>query len=227
MGLVCEFDIINDVFGIDATSRLGIEIDYSEACEAFVETFFNEAYNMVPVDTGALRRSINAYTDGYSYIRAEASEDYAQYVEFGTYKMSPQEYFVPACKKAWHDMIVLGREAIELAQEEEDAEIGALEKDAAEEEAEIRAEAAATGPRVEREVTNDALSQGFSPGAAHQLGAIQGAMAAALAAALATIMIALIQGFLSLITEEKGGMTTKEALNNMEDTTVEQFIYVD
>jgi HK97 gp10 family phage protein len=53
------------------------------------------AKEQCPVDTGALRNSIKTVSsEGRAQVRADA--DYAAYVEFGTSKMAPQPYLVPA-----------------------------------------------------------------------------------------------------------------------------------
>lgn len=119
MGLVCEFDLVADIFGMAETPELGLPIDYSEACETFINVFLEEARDAVPVDTGNLLGSINGSTDGDGYVIVEADAEYAQYVEFGTYKMDAQPYFIPACQKAWQAMKSAAREAIDEALNEE------------------------------------------------------------------------------------------------------------
>ena len=105
MGLYVEFDIsdygyvsevqgdIADMFPIYAV------MDFAPACEAFVKTFIEEAQRLVPVDTGYLRSTINATTDGF-HCSAEATAEYAEYVEYGTFRMEAQPYFTPALEKA-------------------------------------------------------------------------------------------------------------------------------
>lgn len=212
MGLVCEFDLVEDIFGMAETPKLGIEIDYSEACDAFVETFLEEAYDRVPVDTGALMGSIDAYTDGYSYVRVEASEDYAQYVEFGTYKMEAQPYFVPACQKAWRVMKSVGRDAIDEALDEEAAEIEAMEEEA------------------EEEMEGIDIGGGFGGGGA-SLGEMFQAAAAMVAVAF---VVGLVVGFLDLISYDDSdsfqkGVSLKGIFGDMADSDshVEHFIYID
>lgn len=100
MGLYASFDIVDDFGFIEATEEYGIVPDYSEGCEAFVETFLSVARELVPVDTGFLRSSISADTDGFSFCECEAFAEYAQYVEYGTWKMRAQPYFEPALEMA-------------------------------------------------------------------------------------------------------------------------------
>ena len=85
MGLYVEFDVsdygyvsevqgdIADMFPVYAV------MDFAPACEAFVKTFIEEAQRLVPVDTGYLRSTINATTDGF-HCSAEATAEYAEYV---------------------------------------------------------------------------------------------------------------------------------------------------
>lgn len=53
------------------------------------------AKSLCPVDTGTLKNSIG-YTVQQNSAVISANTDYAVYVEFGTSKMSPQPYLVPA-----------------------------------------------------------------------------------------------------------------------------------
>lgn len=72
-----------------------VEVDYASACDAFCEVFLEVAKELVPVDTGFLQSTIDAWNDGYT-CECEASAEYAQYVEYGTWKMNAQPYFTPA-----------------------------------------------------------------------------------------------------------------------------------
>ena len=59
-----------------------------------------EAMRRCPVDTGALRSSITSSTssDRVNYYSVEVgpTQSYGHYVEFGTSRMRPQPYMVPA-----------------------------------------------------------------------------------------------------------------------------------
>ena len=113
MGLYVSFCIDDfenypaEVSGTDARgNEQYVEVDYTGACEAFVETFLEVALGLVPIDTGYLRSTINAETDGY-FCWAEATAEYAQYVEYGTWCMQEQPYFRPALEQAmaiFHDL---------------------------------------------------------------------------------------------------------------------------
>lgn len=93
---------------------LEVEVDYEEACEAFCETFIEVATDLVPVDTGYLQSTIDAWTDGFE-CEAEASAEYAQYVEFGTWKMEAQPYFQPALEEALAVFQEIAQEAVDEA----------------------------------------------------------------------------------------------------------------
>ena len=94
-----------------------VEVDYSEALQHMVSTFMEIATNLVPVDTGYLRSSIHANTEG---LAAEffADAEYAQYVEYGTWKMSAQPYFKPALDVAIQVFITEAMQALTQAQQE-------------------------------------------------------------------------------------------------------------
>lgn len=105
MGLLVEFDVgeygyNTNVFGVvgDLVPFLAT-MDFAPACEAFVETFMEEATKLVPVRTGYLQSTINATTDG-SHCVAQATAEYAEFVEYGTWCMEAQPYFTPALEKA-------------------------------------------------------------------------------------------------------------------------------
>lgn len=123
MGLYAEFSALDfgypdEVSGGDET--IGFEsvwVDYSEACDAFVETFLSVALDLVPVDTGYLSSTIDADTDG-EMCYAEATADYAEYVEYGTWCMEAQPYFEPALEQAMAVFHSLAGEAVSTAQEE-------------------------------------------------------------------------------------------------------------
>ena len=117
MGLYCQYDILqNPAFNAEVsaeimeTDELGnivpsgefetMEVDYSNALDLACAKFEEVAHQLVPVDTGYLSSSISADHDGRSMVFFYAKADYAQYVEFGTWKMPAQEYFRPAVKAA-------------------------------------------------------------------------------------------------------------------------------
>lgn len=84
---------------LDDGDSIEVEVDYSDACDAFCEVFLDVATSLVPVDTGYLQSTISADTDGFE-CEVEATAEYAQYVEYGTWKMAEQPYFEPAIEEA-------------------------------------------------------------------------------------------------------------------------------
>lgn len=92
-GLPLEEDVVvKDLFET-------VVYDYSEGCDIFVDTFLAIATDLVPVDTGNLMNSLDASTDG-TEVTAETDCEYAEYVEYGTWKMAAQPYFLPALEEA-------------------------------------------------------------------------------------------------------------------------------
>lgn len=75
-------------------------VDYTEACEAFVSTFLSVSRDIVPVDTGFLRSTLDAYYDYDFTCTAITICEYAQYVEYGTWRQRAQPYFEPAFQEA-------------------------------------------------------------------------------------------------------------------------------
>ena len=96
---------------------VSVTVDYTAACQAFCDTFMAQATGLVPVDTGYLRSTIHARTFG-EVCEAEATAEYAQYVEYGTYVMSAQPYFTPAVEAGLNAFRALAGEALSQAQEE-------------------------------------------------------------------------------------------------------------
>lgn len=124
MGLYAEFSFIDDcgfpdelVGGDDKIGEASVFVDYSEACSVFVEVFLKVANELVPVDTGYLRSTIDAgdWGDG---VWCEATADYAQYVEYGTTYMDAQPYFEPALEAAFGQAMIIASQALSDAQEE-------------------------------------------------------------------------------------------------------------
>lgn len=134
MGLLVEFDVINDFGFLNETEEYGIVPDYSEGCEVFVKTFLEIARKLVPVDTGYLKHTLEADCDDTS-CRAETYCEYAQYPEFGTWCQSAQPYFTPAVEAgllaaepywAGAEEEALREEEMLIAEEEMEKQAGAL-----------------------------------------------------------------------------------------------------
>lgn len=94
-----------------------IQVDYSAAIADMISTFLSVATSLVPVDTGYLQSSIHAEGSGTS-ASFYADAEYAQYVEYGTYKMRAQPYFHPALDQAIEVYIAEAMEAYTRAQQE-------------------------------------------------------------------------------------------------------------
>lgn len=131
MGLYCEFSFVDDLGypgeltgGDELIGEASVLVNYSAAVSAFVETFLQVANELVPVDTGYLKSTIDAGGAGDT-CWCEATADYAQYVEYGTVYMDAQEYFEPA--------LIAGIEAagmeIEAAVSEAEDELEAILSD--------------------------------------------------------------------------------------------------
>ena len=135
MGLRCTVDPVNDLGYPSGTPSLGLYIDYGDGCDAFLDTFFDIAYDLCPVDTGELISSIDGFTDGEG-VEVYADADYAPYVEYGTSKMEAQPYFRPAIAAALEIAKRDWQEAVDEAMEEEAqilAELGGEEEEEGEE----------------------------------------------------------------------------------------------
>lgn len=115
----------NDVPWNDQDVEVTVQVDYSDAFAAFADAFYSYATDLVPVDTGYLQSTISASSDDWS-ITAEASAHYAQYVEFGTWKMAAQPYFIPALEYAWGETSDAFQQAVLDAMDEAEARLDAM-----------------------------------------------------------------------------------------------------
>lgn len=110
------------------TTTVTVQVDYSDAFAAFAESFYLIALDLVPIDTGYLLSSISSSSDDWS-MTAEADAYYAQYVQFGTWKMAAQPYFIPALNMAWEEAAPLFEQALASAQQDLDNQIAAIQED--------------------------------------------------------------------------------------------------
>lgn len=118
MGLYAEIDLRElgpDMLEDDDTGA-SVPVDYSDAIEVFIDTFLTVSMSLCPVDTGYLMSTIDA-GDGGSYVYAEATADYAEYVEYGTVYMDAQPYFEPALELAVNDLLEAMQQALDAAEE--------------------------------------------------------------------------------------------------------------
>ena len=115
----------NDIPFNDEEVDVTVQVDYSEAFAAFADAFYSYAVDLVPVDTGHLQSTISSSSDDWS-MTAEASADYAQYVEFGTWKMAAQPYFIPALEYAWGETSDAFQQAVQDAMDEAESRLAAM-----------------------------------------------------------------------------------------------------
>lgn len=92
MGLICSLEDPAGLWGLPTeTPTLFFPVDYGPIAETFGATVAEMARSMCPVDTGYLQSSISA-SGGTITVGA----DYAQYVEYGTWKSPAQPFLTPA-----------------------------------------------------------------------------------------------------------------------------------
>lgn len=124
MGLRTNINAMDQGFPMTANvGDISIPVDYSEAAEIFKTVFLDVARELVPVRTGYLKSTIAAKIGEASIgeVTAEASAEYAQYVEFGTYRQMAQPYFIPAIEAALEEWGLAAQKAYEEALEEAQA----------------------------------------------------------------------------------------------------------
>lgn len=100
MGLYASVDVLSDLQFSPITPVLGLTPDYSAGCGTFCAVFEATAKSLCPVDTGRLQASLIADTDGATYCEAMTDCEYAQYQEYGTWRMPAQPYFETAVETA-------------------------------------------------------------------------------------------------------------------------------
>ena len=124
MGLRANINAMDQGFPMTAdVGVISIPVVYSEAAEAFKAMFLDVARELVPVRTGYLKSTIAAEIGEASIgeVTAEASAEYAQYVEFGTYRQMAQPYFIPAIEAALEEWGLAAQKAYDEALEEAQA----------------------------------------------------------------------------------------------------------
>ena len=124
MGLRANINAMDQGFPMTAdVGDISIPVDYSEAAEVFKAVFLDVARELVPVRTGYLKSTIAAEIGEASIgeVTATASAEYAQYVEFGTYRQMAQPYFIPAIEAALEEWGLAAQKAYEEALEEAQA----------------------------------------------------------------------------------------------------------
>ena len=124
MGLRVNINAMDQGFPMTANvGDISIPVDYSEAAEIFKTVFLDVARELVPVRTGYLKSTIAAEIGeaNIGEVTAEASAEYAQYVEFGTYRQMAQPYFIPAIEAALEEWGLAAQKAYKEALEEAQA----------------------------------------------------------------------------------------------------------
>ena len=124
MGLRANINAMDQGFPMTANvGDISIPVDYSEAAEIFKTVFLDVARELVPVRTGYLKSTIAAEIGEASIgeVTVTASAEYAQYVEFGTYRQMPQPYFIPAIEAALEEWGLAAQKAYDEALEEAQA----------------------------------------------------------------------------------------------------------
>lgn len=121
MGLKAEIDLGDWGFP-DTTPILKIPIDYDGVGKLFGETVEALAKEVCPVDTGFLQSSIRGSGDD-TWGEAVVSAEYAQYVEYGTWKMSAQPYFTPAVEQGAQTAFIMAMEIYQQKMMEEFLEL--------------------------------------------------------------------------------------------------------
>lgn len=101
---------------IEDSLDLSVPVEYEEAMEIAAEIFITEAQKLVPIDTGYLCSTIDAGVEDDA-VYFEATAEYAQYVEYGTWCQKAQPYFAPALEIAVGEYIQQCREAYDAALE--------------------------------------------------------------------------------------------------------------
>ena len=124
MGLRANINAMDQGFPMTAdVGDISIPVDYSEAAEVFKAVFLDVARELVPVRTGYLKSTIAAEIGeaNIGEVTVEASAEYAQYVEFGTYRQMAQPYFIPAIEAALEEWGLAAQKAYDEALEEAQA----------------------------------------------------------------------------------------------------------
>ena len=124
MGLRANINAMDQGFPMTAdVGDISVPVDYSEAAEIFKTVFLDVARELVPVRTGYLKSTIAAQIGEATIgeVTAEASAEYAQYVEFGTYRQIAQPYFIPAIEAALEEWGLAAQKAYDEALEEAQA----------------------------------------------------------------------------------------------------------
>ena len=125
MGLLARINVSDWGFP-DSTPTLHIPIDYVGVGDIFQTTAVEGAKGVCPVDTGYLQSSISG-SGGNATGEVEATAEYAQYVEYGTWKMAAQPYFTNAVISAAQLAFQMAMNAYNAALQEEQEQLAAAD----------------------------------------------------------------------------------------------------
>lgn len=107
-----EFDDAEVMAWFESMSEKSPEVA-QEAADALAKIVYDEAKNLVPVDTGELKESIKLTEDGEGSVELEITAPYAAAVEYGTSRKAPQPYLEPAIRTAEAQMDKIVRQVLE------------------------------------------------------------------------------------------------------------------
>jgi HK97 gp10 family phage protein len=101
-----EWENLDDVQKAMAEALQSVAASSVTAVRSITRDAERRARELVPVDTGRLRRSISSDVEGKELVVGTVSADteYAAYVEYGTSRMHAQPYLRPAmleAQRAW------------------------------------------------------------------------------------------------------------------------------
>lgn len=113
MGLYCEVSLKNLGFW-PSTRNAGVVVDYNYGNQIFEKKFHEMTSFLCPVRTGNLLGSLSCEGNGMTII-ATTDCEYAEYVEFGTWKQMAQPYFEESIQTAFAAAYGAWVEAYELA----------------------------------------------------------------------------------------------------------------
>lgn len=111
----------------DYTPILHLPIYYTDVAKMFGEQAEEMAKDVCPVDTGFLQSSIHGSGDDMEGV-IEATAEYAQYVEYGTWKMNAQPYFTPAVEQMAQVVFMIAVQIYQAKLDEEQEMIEMMER---------------------------------------------------------------------------------------------------
>lgn len=117
MGLHCDFNLHSSGFW-PSTKNGHFPVDYSSGNAIFESTFNSIIDARCPVKTGNLKNSCHSISSGMN-TQAGTNCDYAEYVEYGSWKTPPRYFFTMATIVAYLSAFPAWVESYEDALEQE------------------------------------------------------------------------------------------------------------